>query len=267
MDNRYQAALDCLHRANVARAGVCAFSPGLLRANQPSHGIPDGAKSVLVCLFPYFVGIPNKRNVALYAMLPDYHAVAGAMLSHACALLQETFPENRFCSFVDNSPLDEVTAAVRAGLGKRGKNNLLIARDFGSLLFVGEVVTDLALPAEAQDRCCENCGLCVAACPTGALSPQGFDRSRCRSHLTQKKNGLTDWEASEISAGLLVWGCDLCALACPHNRAVPLTPYADFLGDVVPVVGPDNLDLLLKNRAFSWRGRHTVERNLRLTGG
>ncbi|MEG1774291.1 MAG: DUF1730 domain-containing protein, partial [Oscillospiraceae bacterium] len=205
--------------AKIARFGVCAWDPSLLLPGVRSAArLPKNAKSVVVCLFPYFVGIPAPRNLSLYSMIADYHAVAGGMLSEAADMLSAQLPGHAFVPFVDASPLHEVEAGRRAGLGVRGQNSQLLTPEAGSLAFLGELVTDLALPVSAPAGECEHCGRCLAACPTGALSERGVDSARCRSAITQKKGVLCEAERREIAAGGLAWGCDLCTLACPHNQ-------------------------------------------------
>jgi len=245
--------------------GVAAWSADLLLAGVRSASrLPAAPKSVIVCAFPYYVGAPERRNLALYAMLPDYHTIVLGMLEAACADLRALWPEGAFVPFADASPVDEVEAAVRAGLGARGKNGLLLGDEYGSLCFLGEIVTDVSLPAIDQSRLCCGCGACVRACPTGALSAAGFDRERCLSFLTQKRGALTEEQQRLIRAGGLAWGCDRCLLACPKNRGAALTPIAAFREDVEPVLTAENLDRLLRNRAFAWRGRAVLERNLAL---
>lgn len=265
--NLSEEALSLVALTDIPAAGVCRFDavpvvPGVRSASR----LPSAAKSVIVCLFPYYTGGFPRRNLSLYAVIPDYHAVAGRMLSKACGLLSKRFPGEAFIPFVDASPLDEVTAAERAGLGRRGKNGQLLHPEYGSFVFIGEIVTTLELePTDTeQDPLCTGCGACLAACPTGALGEKGFQRELCRSHLTQKKGMLTDWERREIAAGGLVWGCDLCTLACPYNRRPVMTPIGAFLAGTEPIVTTENLRRLLENRAFAYRGRAVLQRNLNI---
>ena len=76
---------------------------------------------------------------------------------------------------------------------------------------------------------------------------------------------LTDEETAWLRAGGLVWGCDRCQSACPHNRDVCLSPVPEF-ADVEPLLTPGNLDRLMQNRAFAWRGRKVLERNMEIVG-
>ena len=138
---------------------------------------------------------------------------------------------------------------------------------WGSLVFLGELVTDAALDTTGtgQSRIdCEGCQRCVAACPTGALHDGLLDTAKCRSAITQKKDSLTPWEEEQIALGGLAWGCDICTLACPHNAHIPITPIGEFTRGVSPVLTEQNLDALLMNRAFSWRGKEVLARNLRI---
>jgi epoxyqueuosine reductase QueG len=225
--------------------------------------LPAAPQSVLVCAFPYYVGrIPG--NLSLYAMLPDYHTVVMGMLEQLAALLRERWPENTFVAFSDASPVDEVEAGTRAALGLRGKNGLLLHETWGSFFFLGEIVTDLLLPAAEGCGSCEDCGACRRACPGGALGEEGFHSERCLSGISQKKGTLTAEEEALLRRGGLVWGCDRCQLACPHNKNIPTTPIGAFSGDIEPELNLDNLGRLMKNRAFAWRGRAVLERNLAL---
>jgi len=252
-----------LAACGIPDGGVARWGDDLRlpRARSGSR-LPKAPQSVLVCAFPYYVG-KMPRNLSLYAVLPDYHAVVMGMLEALAALLRERWAAYAFVPFADASPVDEVEAGVRAALGIRGQNGLLLHETWGSFCFLGEIVTDLPLPAAQAYRTCEGCGACRRACPTGALGGV-FCADRCLSSITQKKGALTKREEQLLRSGGLVWGCDRCQLACPHNRAVPKTPIAAFAQDVQPYLTAENLDRLMQNRAFAWRGRAVLERNLAL---
>ncbi|MEG2174446.1 MAG: DUF1730 domain-containing protein [Oscillospiraceae bacterium] len=253
----------CLSAGDIERFGVCNFGDDLLLPGvRSARRLPPGAQSVIVCLFPFYVGNVQPRNLALYAMLPDYHTIVSEMLGRASSALSASAPTFHFEPFVDASPICEVEAARRAGLGIRGQNGLLLAPDYGSMVLIGAIITDLVLSPGTPGGSCEGCRQCQKACPTGALSEWGVDAARCRSAITQKKGVLTPDETREIVRGGLVWGCDCCALACPHNINPLRTHFSAFLQDIQPLATWDNLDALLKNRAFAWRGRSVLERNL-----
>lgn len=252
--------------------GICSFEQILpcleCRAKQR---IPQDAASVLVCLFPYYTGEHKERNISRYAMVTDYHMIAGEYLNRFCKALQEVFPQNQFEPFTDNSPIREVSAAFHAGLGRRGKNGLILHPKYGSYVFIGEVVTDLVLQPDQplNPGECIGCRKCQNVCPQGALQSDGsVCLERCRSHITQKKGELTDWEIGQIQDGGLVWGCDICNDVCPMNQeAKVLTPVPEFLESTVAVLDAQIAERLLKTRAYNYRGKKTILRNIQLLEG
>lgn len=252
--------------------GICSFEQILpcleCRAKQR---IPQDAASVLVCLFPYYTGEHKERNISRYAMVTDYHMIAREYLNRFCKALQEVFPQNQFEPFTDNSPIREVSAAFHAGLGRRGKNGLILHPKYGSYVFIGEVVTDLVLQPDQplNPGECIGCGKCQNVCPQGALQSDGsVCLERCRSHITQKKGELTDWEIGQIQDGGLIWGCDICNDVCPMNQeAKVLTPIPEFLESAVAVLDAQIAERLLKTRAYNYRGKKTILRNIQLLEG
>lgn len=231
--------------------------------------IPEGAATVIVFLFPYYVEKEGGRNLSRYSMIADYHRVAGDFLEKACQSLSDSFLGFSFAPFTDNSPIREVRAAELAGLGEVGENGLLIHPEYGSYVFIGEIVTDLKLePTRGSDvhggRHCTHCGLCRASCPNNALSGNGVELPLCRSHITQKKGELSSFEAEQVRRGGLIWGCDICNEICPANNKPKQTEIQDFLDSAVPWVTEENLEAVWGDRAFAYRGRAVVLRNLRV---
>ena len=243
-------------------------------------GIPVTGTAVLFTI-PYVmtadVQDPN-RNVSLYAVPRDYHGYMQNLSATLLPCLFETFPDFRFALFADHSPIMEVDAAVRAGLGVLGLNGLLITPTYGSFVFLGEVVTDADYPTvtgqsvpdfPALPPLCEGCGACLAACPADCC---GSAREGCLSALTQKKGELTEDEISAIKRGGLVWGCDACQLACPHNRRVIRegrdTPVPYFREGRLIHLDTAALDTMddgdFAHRAYAWRGRAVIRRNTEL---
>jgi len=121
--------------------------------------------------------------------------------------------------YVDTGPLLERPLAQRAGLGWQGKSTILIHKDFGPWLLLGEIVTTLALEADAggADHC-GSCTRCVDVCPTGAITaPYQLDARRCISYLTIELKGSIPEELRPL-IGDHVYGCDECLDVCPWNR-------------------------------------------------
>lgn len=225
-------------------------------------------RSVIVFLVPYYTG--DGKNLSSYAVSKDYHIIAGDILNRLLAAVRTCFPECSAKGYVDSSPIDERHAAAVAGLGILGDNGLLINEKYGSYVFIAELVTDiepsaLGAPKPSAPNFCEGCGKCSIACPTGRIS----DKSRpCLSEITQKKGELSEYEEELISRLGVAWGCDECQKVCPHNIGIERTPIDVFYDSRIENLTLDGLAKMDKatfsERAFSWRGRKTLERNLKI---
>ncbi len=243
-------------------------------------GIPSTGTAMMFAV-PYLMteDVENPlRNLSLYAVPRDYHGYMQELAQTLVPQLAQAFPAHRFALFADHSPICEVDAAARAELGVLGLNGLLITPDYGSFVFLGEVITDADYEAvterarpefPANPPLCEGCCACLRACPAGCHEDS---REGCLSALTQKKGILTDEEVFAIRQNRLVWGCDACQLACPHNRRVIRsgtdTPVPYFREDRILHLDMTTLDGWDKptfcTRAYAWRGRTVIRRNLEL---
>ena len=225
-------------------------------------------KSILVFLVPYYAG--ETENLSRYAAAKDYHIAIREITERLIFGIKEKYPEAHAKGYGDHSPIAERTAALHAGLGILGDNGLIIHEKYGTYVFIGDVITDLppeALGARPPQpiRTCEHCGRCRAACPTGVLRGESMD---CLSAITQKKGTLSENEIALMRKYNTVWGCDLCQTACPYNRAPMLTLISFFREQRIPYLTGEILaslsDEAFSERAFAWRGRKTVERNILL---
>ncbi len=224
--------------------------------------LPQNARSVIVACFPYLLNEENYQNsnVSKYAAVTDYHTVALGRLNSAITKLKEIYPENEFSAFADNSPVPEVRAACKAGLGTRGMNSLLITKNYGSYVFIGEIVTDLEIPSDiCEESACIGCKKCIASCPSGALSENGLNKALCLSEITQKKGELSEDEKNLMRECGCVWGCDICQNICPMNRNAAVSEIEEFLSSPVTFV---DSGCELNGRAYEWRGRKVIERNI-----
>ena len=224
--------------------------------------LPQGAQTVISVLFPYYLGEEAYRgsNVSRYAVSADYHLITGAIMEKIAAALREVYPGNAFEYFVDNSPLPEVRCAAAAGLGVVGRNALFISPEYGSWVFLGEIVTDRYFePAAPAPNVCAGCNECVKRCPVGAIGPAGVTPEKCLSYLSQKKGELSDEVIAKMAEYNCAWGCDICQKVCPMNRAARVTPIEAFYETARPHVSPDDS---IEGRAFAWRGKKVIERNL-----
>ena len=247
---------------SLSNWGVCEFEKTLpLIECRAKLRLPENPKSVIVTLFPYYVGEYSERNISRYAIIPDYHKVASAILKDISAQLKSHFPQNSFEPFVDSSPIREVAAAYNAGLGVVGENGLLINKEWGSFVFVAEIVTDLNItPDSPLPHSCLNCHKCENACIGGAIKGGRIDVSKCVSFITQKKAQLSDTEQALVKKGGLVWGCDVCSDVCPLNKNPKKTPIKAFYEKITPVYD----GTFLKDSAYSFRGEKPLNRNLSL---
>ena len=251
--------------SDMLPCGVCSFSDvGELIPCRAKSRVPENAKSVIVYLFPYFLGEEYyiDSNISKYAVSDDYHNIAGDYLLKITQELRKRFPENKFEYFCDNSPIREVEAAFLCGLGVMGRNGLLINKEYGSFCFIGEIVTDIELPYNLpEDRACLNCGKCEKICPNNAIHKGKVDISRCISDITQKKGELTSEQITLIRNSDSIWGCDICQNVCPMNKNIKVTPIKEFFDSAVNNFKKgDNID----GRAYAWRGRAVIERNFEI---
>lgn len=223
-------------------------------------------RTAIIFLLPYFTSVP--RNISRYAVSVDYHILVRKVTGELCDLLSREFPGSVSYGFGDHSPIDERHGALISGLGVLGDNGLIINERYGSYVFIADVLTDIPSQVlEATPPCeisrCIHCGACRRACPTSILSGEGKD---CLSAITQRKGELTEYEISLMVENNTVWGCDICQAVCPYNKSPIRTPVEFFYNDVISELTKEYLDSItdeeLRSRAFGWRGRAVLERNL-----
>jgi epoxyqueuosine reductase len=210
---------------------------GVLRS-RPAELVPGSVRAICVRMnyFPAeaaaadaVLADPQLAYVSRYALGRDYHKVLrGHLKTLAQQLLERIGPFGyRVC--VDSAPVLEKALARNAGLGWIGKHTNLLARDAGSWFFLGEIQTDLPLPADAAaTQHCGSCTACIDICPTQAiLGPQQLDARRCVSYLTIEHHGAIPVELRR-ALGNRIYGCDDCQLVCPWNKFAHAAAHPDF---------------------------------------
>ena len=206
---------------------------------------------------------PAAAVVSVYARGRDYHKVMRSRLQQLADRIDAEIGTYGYRVFTDSAPVLEVELAQKAGTGWRGKHTLLLQRDAGSLFFIGEILVDIALPADAlthpdhapehDGSHCGSCTRCIDICPTGAIvAPYRVDARRCISYLTIELKGSIPEEMRPL-IGNRVYGCDDCQLVCPWNKFAQAAPVADF--DVRH--GLDRASLVT---LFGWSARDFDER-------
>ncbi len=210
------------------------------RRSRPADLIP-GTLSVISARMDYLppqarpagevLADPSRAYVARYALGRDYHKVMRARLKRLAQRLAHDIGEFGYRVFTDSAPVLEKALARNAGLGWIGKNTLLLHRRAGSYFFLGEIYTDLALPADetpAPQDLCGSCSACLGACPTRAIvAPYRLDARRCISYLTIELKGAIPLPLRPL-VGNRVFGCDDCQIACPWNRYAQVSAEPDF---------------------------------------
>ncbi|MDO4608584.1 MAG: DUF1730 domain-containing protein [Clostridia bacterium] len=242
-----------LKENSINNVGFCDFDvvKAQLLDYRAKLRLPQNPQTVIMCAFPYKAKNEPPKMLSRYAALPDYHNICGDMLKTASIALKKEYPQNKFEYFCDNSPIPEVLAAATAGLGVKGDNGLLITQKYGSYVFLGEIVTDLHIESESKYSECEHCGKCKTACPVT------LDKQNCLSNLSQQKK-LTDCELETLQKNNILWGCDICAAACPHNKTAQNTDIAQFINGYRDAYLPDEDPT---DRPYTWRGTEPIKRN------
>jgi epoxyqueuosine reductase len=222
----------------VARgfAGEMDYLVRRLEERVDPRRVLEGARSIVAVSLVHDPGIeePSRGHahgtVARYAGGDDYHHVLRERLRAYEAGLEILAGQPiRTRSYVDTGPVLERVYAARSGLGWIGKNTCLIDPELGSHLFLGVVITDLALRANAPEPDhCGTCRACLDACPTQAFeAPYVLDATRCLSYATIEQRGAIP-DAMREAQGNRVFGCDVCQEVCPWNsrrrRRIPPDP-------------------------------------------
>ncbi|MBQ8005546.1 MAG: epoxyqueuosine reductase [Clostridia bacterium] len=221
--------------------------------------------SAIVFAVPYYALDEGERNLSLYALSRDYHLYFSQLFERILPRLRERFSGHIFEGFADHSPIDEIDAAAKGGLGVVGKNGLIITEKYSSYVFLGEIICSAKcgeIPHRIKE--CENCGKCAAACPVH------LDKGKCLSAISQKKGELTDAEKTALFTSGSVWGCDICQNACPHSEKAENTQIDFFWQKRLNYLKTETIENMsdedFAERAYSWRGRDVILRNLRIFG-
>lgn len=272
----YEELADRLQK-RIDRGHSIEFDESDLQKRTTPRQLMADVQSIIVCLFPYYTGRQPGANLSKYTYSRDYHLVIKEKLAQLHAYLQSLLPGFSSQAYADTGPLADRYLAYLAGLGFYGINSCLITDKYGSYFFIGYLLTNYPFaPDSPLDRVCLQCGRCQAACPGQIiLGDFSIDPRGCKSYLTQKKAPLSPEETAIIGKTPLIFGCDICQDVCPHNQNIALTPLADFQQDILPVLREDELaplsnkqfHRLFGHRAFSWRGKQVLLRNLHITAG
>jgi epoxyqueuosine reductase len=226
LDQGFHGELDYMARHGTLRSRPAELVPGTLRVISVRMNYwPDAAAEAWSVL-----GNAELGYIARYTLGRDYHRTLRPRLKQLCLGLMQRIGPFGYRVFVDSAPVLEKALARKAGLGWIGKHTNLIHREHGSLFLLGEIYTDLPLPAGAveQQNHCGSCSACIDVCPTRAIvAPYRLDARRCIAYLTIEYKGSIPLELRPL-IGNRIFGCDDCQLVCPWNRYAGRAPLADF---------------------------------------
>ena len=255
----------------IEKGHICGFEEkDIQKRIDPNLTLP-GTKSVIVCLFPYFVGHREEANISKYTFARDYHLIIKEKLELVAQFLKSNIEGFEYKTFTDTGPLSDRYLAHKAGLGFFGINGHIITYKYGSYVFIGYILNNYPFPPdEPQDRTCYQCFSCVKNCPGSAvLGDFTINPLRCKSFITQKKQNLDERDIEILKKHKLIWGCDVCQDVCPHNKKVHETVLDDFRESLSFYIDYEELKEIsnkeflkrYKDRAYSWRGKAILVRN------
>lgn len=198
----------------------------------------------------------------------DYHYVLQDKLNRLAEGIEKLTENFEYKGMVDTGALVDTAVAKRAGIGFIGKNGLVISKEFGSYMYLGELITNLEIePDQEVDYDCGDCTRCLEACPTSCLLGDGtMNARRCLSFQTQDKGMMAMEFRKKIKT--VIYGCDICQICCPYNRGID-NPLASEIDP--ELAHPELIPFLeLTNKSFkeqfgmiagSWRGKNILQRN------
>jgi epoxyqueuosine reductase len=232
------------------------------------------ARSIIVVAQNYFTppkhhDDPGTGKVSRYAWGDDYHDVVGRKLRCLMSWIREQWPEAEGKVCVDIQPVMDKAWAVRAGLGWLGKHSNVITPEYGSWVFIGELLLNLELEYDTDpvDDHCGTCTLCIDACPTQAITePYVVDSNKCISYATIELRVPEIPAAIENNLSGWVYGCDICQDVCPWNRFEQITDETSF------APRPDNVNpaladiLELTPETYAERFRGSAMKRAKLSG-
>lgn len=200
----------------------------------------------------------------------DYHTVLRDRLAKLEQFIASHIIDAKTRSMVDTGELSDRAVAQRAGIGWSAKNCSVITPEFGSYVYLGEIITNIPFaPDTPMEDECGDCRLCIDVCPTGALIEGGqLNAQRCIAFLTQTKTSLPDEFRTKI--GNRIYGCDTCQTVCPKNKGKFNMHQFDFQPDpelakplLLPLLKMSNKEFKTKfgHVSGSWRGKKPIQRN------
>ncbi|WP_092923444.1 tRNA epoxyqueuosine(34) reductase QueG [Romboutsia hominis] len=261
-------------KERIEKDHITGMEEPILENRINPKNIMKDAKSIIVCAFPYHIDNEKESNLSRYCRGLDYHIVAKELLQKICDYLDENIEGFEYKIFVDNGPLVDRELAYLSGIGYFGINNNIITDKYGSYVFIGYIINNYEFSLDKPlDKECMKCGKCVKYCPGNALlGNYDMNPRKCLSYITQKKEELSLEEVKAIKNSGKIFGCDICQEVCPHNKNIKETHIEEFMKDLILNLDYEEIDEISNkefkrrygNRAFSWRGKKIIKRNIEI---
>lgn len=261
-------------KERIEKDHITGMEEPILENRINPKNIMKDAKSIIVCAFPYHIDDEKESNLSRYCRGLDYHIVAKELLQKVCNYLDENIEGFEYKIFVDNGPLVDRELAYLSGIGYFGINNNIITDKYGSYVFIGYIINNYEFSLDKPlDKECMKCGKCVKYCPGNALlGNYDMNPRKCLSYITQKKEELSLEEVKAIKSSGKIFGCDICQEVCPHNKNITETNIEEFMKDLILNLDYEEIDEISNkefkrrygNRAFSWRGKKIIKRNIEI---
>lgn len=251
------------------QGGLCSIdeASGVERSNP--NLILESYKSAVVLFKKYPVYNLSEQQdtgqIASLAVGEDYHRVHKRRLSAIADMLSDKIGGFEYKICVDTTPLLDRQMAFQTGLVFYGKHQQVILPEWGAGFSIGYLLTNQRIDQQISLMVplCGDCKRCIEACPTQALSEDGFLSHRCISYISQKKGDLSDFETSTFKS--YVYGCDICLLACPYTQ-IEKEIASQAMVNVSETALQSNSEIkaTFRDSAILWKGASLIRRNASL---
>lgn len=246
--------------------------------------IPKNVKTIVTLAVDYFYEnkydnnkfkISNYSRFQWYTLAPKSNMIVQFLKEKGYYARNMYFPTRRdyerFADYDDvTNMVEEVefparAAACRAGIGFVGKNCMFYAYTLGSYVAIGTIGTDLELAEghqgeeQIQTSACKNCNKCIDACPTKAISPEGYriNPFKCLAYINRHADeSCREMPEGEFKLDKWLHGCEICQDVCPlnmkikHKREVIFISEINLYGMRIPNVNAISEDVLRANMKY-----------------
>jgi len=261
LERRFKAYFDVV---GIIQTKKYLFEAKKRNPNSPDIQYPTMVVVGLAYPIRFFKHTKTHLVPSFYTFGSDYHKVLKKRMEQALEGIDYKYELG-----VDNHPYNERLAATLAGIGFFGKNQLIINHDYGTYIFLGLAFLDIEIESELILPVIDDCGTCrkcILACPTHALSDEGFKIDLCMSQYNQTKKVLSD---DEIDKNVSLFGCDICQMVCPKNVNIEKVIHPEFELSGKEMVSIIDLFTLSEKKfkekyrdmSYLWKGKSILMRN------